>query len=177
MQERTGRVSPVPSSSPLTTCLPVTELRREARLIENEIDSKLLLLSKCNVRDDDDDDGHVSSDKVPLLQVDSQAGLFGRLSREIESLLSRLTDVNNRMVCVAERIRSSSATYTLQRHRDILNDYTKEFRKTKTSVEANQDREKLFQTNIKKGDTVIPMTGNAVATSSLLTRESESVRK
>lgn len=156
-----------------------TDLRREARLIENEIDSKLLLLSKCSVRDDDEDDGHVSSgsDKVPLLQADSQAGLFGRLSREIESLLSRLTDVNNGMVSVADRIRSSSATYTLQRHRDILNDYTKEFRKTKTSVEVNQDREKLFQTSSTKGDTVIPMTGNAVATSSLLNRESESVRK
>lgn len=154
-------------------------MRREARLIENEIDSKLLLLSKCNVGDDNDEDDDVSSsksnDKVPLLQADSQAGLFGRLSREIESLLSRLTDVNNRMVSVAERIRSSSATYTLQRHRDILNDYTKEFRKTKNSAEVNQDREKLFQTSSTKGETVIPMNGNAAT--SLLSRESESARK
>ena len=60
-------------------------------------------------------------------------------------------DVNNRMSSVAEHTRSSSATYTLQRHRDILNDYAKEFRKTKTNVEVNQDRDKLFHSSSTKG--------------------------
>lgn len=154
-----------------------SELRRQARLLENEIDSKLLLLSKCDGGDENEDDD-VSRDKVPLLQADSTAGLCGRLSREIESLLSRLMDVNNRMSSVADHTRSSSATYTLQRHRDILNDYAKEFRKTKSNVEVNQDRDKLFHTSTTKGDTVIAMSKSEHSQSTtLLNRESESARK
>lgn len=84
-------------------------------------------------------------------------------------------DVNNRMSAVADHSRSSSATYTLQRHRDILNDYAKEFRKTKTNVEMSQDREKLFQTSNSKKETVIPMSNSQ--STALLSREAESARK
>ena len=147
------------------------DLRREARQLETEVDGKLLQLSKCDGSDGQDEGGS-GSDKVPLLQTEAT---FGRLSRDIESLLSRLTEVNERMSSVADRMRSSSATYTLQRHRDILNDYTKEFRKTKTSGEVSHDREKLFQTSGAKGETVIPMNGTQAMT--LLSREAESARK
>ena len=144
--------------------------------MENEIDSRLLLLSKCDGGDEDANADLVTRDREPLLLADASAGLSGRLSREIESLLSRLMDVNSRMASVAERLRSSSATYTLQRHRDILNDYSKEFRKTKTNVEVSQEREKLFQTSsATKGETVIAMAASQASAS--LTRESESARK
>jgi Golgi SNAP receptor complex protein 1 len=127
------------------------------------------------VGDEENEDDDVSRDKVPLLQSDSTAGLCGRLSREIESLLSRLMEVNNRMSAVADNSRSSSTTYTLQRHRDILNDYAKEFRKTKSNFEMSMDREKLFQTSSKNGDTVIPISNSQ--STSMLSREAESARK
>lgn len=150
-------------------------MRREARLIENEIDSKLLQLSKCDANEEEAISE--ANDKVPLLQPESSGSRFERLSGEIESLLSRLTDVNNRMSSVAQHIRNSSATYTLQRHTDILNDYEKEFRKTKMNAGINQDREKLFTRSTgSKGETIIPMSGTSQATS-ILNREAEAVRK
>ena len=79
------------------------------------------------------------------------------------------------MATVSENIRSSSATYTLQRHRDILNDYSKEFRKTKANIEQNHQREQLFLTNNKpKTETRININSKAT---DILNKEMESARK
>ena len=155
----------------------MTGLRKEARKIENEIDNKLLMLSKCDQSSLDDEE---SSDKAPLLVSTSTTGLFERLSREIEVLLSRLTDVNQEMASISEHIRSPSATYTLQRHRDILNDYSKEFRKTKANIESNHVREQLFfSSDTSKQNTTLSETRIQMhsKTSDLLNKELESARK
>lgn len=149
-------------------------------------------MSKCDPTasvDDDEEDNDESTDKSPLLvSVDAStssastsraSGVFARLTREIEALLLKLTDVNNRMTSISENIRSSSATYTLQRHRDILNDYTKEYRKTKANVEANHEREHLFFSNSQNekkalGETRIQINNKA---SDILNKEMESARK
>lgn len=155
----------------------MTGLRKEARKIENEIDNKLLMLSKCDQSSLDDEE---SSDKAPLLVSTSTTGLFERLGREIEVLLSRLTDVNQEMASISEHIRSPSATYTLQRHRDILNDYSKEFRKTKANIESNHVREQLFfSSDTSKQNTTLSETRIQMhsKTSDLLNKELESARK
>ena len=83
-------------------------------------------------------------DKVPLLS-DSSGGVFDRLSRETEGLLARLTDVNNRMAQFADQNQSSN--YTVQRHRDILNDLTKDFKKTRSNITTQRERQLLLQSS------------------------------
>ena len=39
---------------------------------------------------------------------------------------------------------SAAVTHTLQRHRDILHDYTHEFGRTKTALDASRDRRELL---------------------------------
>jgi len=39
---------------------------------------------------------------------------------------------------------ASAAMYTLQRHREILHDYTNEFHKTRNNIEAQLNREQLL---------------------------------
>lgn len=67
---------------------------------------------------------------------------------EIEQLLARLTGVNDKM---AEYTHSAGVPslnaalmHTLQRHRDILQDYTHEFHKTKANFMAIRERENLM---------------------------------
>jgi golgi SNAP receptor complex member 1 len=42
---------------------------------------------------------------------------------------------------------SNASVHTLQRHRDILRDYTQEFEKTKRNIIQFREREKLFSMN------------------------------
>lgn len=44
----------------------------------------------------------------------------------------------------AQQMQNASAMYTLQRHREILTDYTNEFHKTKMNIQAIIEREQLL---------------------------------
>lgn len=44
---------------------------------------------------------------------------------------------------------ASAAMYTLQRHGEILHDYTNEFHKTKNNIQAQIEREQLIG-NVKR---------------------------
>ncbi|XP_074930191.1 Golgi SNAP receptor complex member 1 isoform X2 [Chelonoidis abingdonii] len=74
--------------------------------------------------------------------------MFETMAVEIEQLLGRLTGINDKM---AEYTNSTGVPslnaalmHTLQRHRDILQDYTHEFHKTKTNFLAVRERENLL---------------------------------
>uniref|UniRef100_A0ABI8A7X1 Golgi SNAP receptor complex member 1 n=3 Tax=Carnivora TaxID=33554 RepID=A0ABI8A7X1_FELCA len=89
-----------------------------------------------------------SSDTTPLLNGSSQDRMFETMAIEIEQLLARLTGVNDKM---AEYTNSAGVPslnaalmHTLQRHRDILQDYTHEFHKTKANFMAIRERENLM---------------------------------
>lgn len=60
----------------------------------------------------------------------------------------QLTQVNDRMVEYTQNISHSSPSaallHTLQRHRDILQDYTHEFQKTRANITALREREDLL---------------------------------
>lgn len=122
------------------------DLRKQARQLENEIDLKLVSFSKLGTnysthRDSD-------NDTSPLLNRSSSEHMFDTMAMEIEQLLTKLTQVNDRMVEYTQNISlnspSAALLHTLQRHRDILQDYTHEFQKTRANIATLREREDLL---------------------------------
>uniref|UniRef100_A0A8C8EK35 Golgi SNAP receptor complex member 1 n=1 Tax=Oncorhynchus tshawytscha TaxID=74940 RepID=A0A8C8EK35_ONCTS len=126
-------------------------LRKQARQLENELDLKLVSFSKLCTSYSSSRDGRrgdSNSDTAPLLNNSTQDRMFETMSGEIEQLLAKLTGVNDKM---AEYTSTPGVTslnaalmHTLQRHRDILQDYTHEFHKTKANFLAIREREDLL---------------------------------
>ncbi|KAM6315929.1 Golgi SNAP receptor complex member 1 isoform 3-T4 [Podargus strigoides] len=127
------------------------DLRKQARQLENELDLKLVSFSKLCTSYSSTRDGRrdrYSSDTTPLLNGSSQDRMFETMAVEIEQLLGKLTGINDKM---AEYTNSAGVPslnaalmHTLQRHRDILQDYTHEFHKTKANFLAVRERENLL---------------------------------
>ncbi|XP_053223607.1 Golgi SNAP receptor complex member 1 isoform X2 [Podarcis raffonei] len=127
------------------------DLRKQARQLENELDLKLVSFSKlCTSysHSSSREGRRDSSDTTPLLNGSSQDRMFETMAVEIEQLLGKLTGINDKM---AEYTNSAGVPslnaalmHTLQRHRDILQDYTHEFHKTKTNFLAVRERENLM---------------------------------
>ena len=88
-----------------------------------------------------------------MLNNNSSDTMFETLSIEIEQLLKKLTMVNNKMsdsIGVTEITDTSNANvHTLQRHREILRDYTHEYDKTKRNIVSFKEREKLLSSSSK----------------------------
>ncbi|XP_009987030.1 PREDICTED: Golgi SNAP receptor complex member 1, partial [Tauraco erythrolophus] len=128
---------------------PRADLRKQARQLENELDLKLVSFSKlCTSSSSARDGRRDSSDTTPLLNGSSQDRMFETMAVEIEQLLGKLTGINDKM---AEYTNSAGVPslnaalmHTLQRHRDILQDYTHEFHKTKANFLAIRERENLL---------------------------------
>ncbi|XP_075913851.1 Golgi SNAP receptor complex member 1 isoform X3 [Petromyzon marinus] len=129
------------------------DLRRQARQLENELDMKLVSFSKlctaCTHRD------QYSSDMSPLLSGSTQHRMFDSLSVEIEQLLSKLAAVNEKLSEYSDSSRppppsvesgssNSALSHTIQRHRDILQDYSHEFHRTRGHVVLSREREDLL---------------------------------
>lgn len=107
----------------------------QARKLEGEIDGKLSAFAKtASGVSRDTGDGLMAGDGV-----DAQAGV-------LESLLQRLTDVNAAM---AGAVSGGSAggearSYTLARHRDVLGEFTSEFKRVRDAVSTSRDRDALL---------------------------------
>jgi len=115
------------------------DLRKQARQHENEIDAKLMSFSKlCS--------NYVAHDQNETSTTTSTATSFETMSIEIEKLLERLSDINKRMSDVVPSLLgpNSAATHTLQRHHEILQDYRREFERTKANIRNFQNREELL---------------------------------
>ena len=75
---------------------------------------------------------------------------FKDLSNDISTLINRLSSINDGLTDWAVQSSSSSTTpsaaihHTLQRHKDILKDYQKEFNKTRSNVSAAIERHDLL---------------------------------
>ncbi|XP_038549387.1 Golgi SNAP receptor complex member 1 isoform X2 [Micropterus salmoides] len=126
------------------------DLRKQARQLENELDLKLVSFSKLCTSYSSSRDGRRgdSSDTTPLLNNSTQDRMFETMSVEIEQLLAKLTAVNDKMAEYTNTPGTSSLNaalmHTLQRHRDILQDYTHEFHKTKGNFLVIREREDLL---------------------------------
>lgn len=127
-------------------------LRKEARNLENEIDAKLVALSKVGTNFNQHARSYRAPDKEPLLN--SSEEIFETRTNEMEDLLGRLTNVNDAMSRfmdnhafengAATKSAGASMLHILQRHRDILQDYSHEFQKTKSNIMALREREELL---------------------------------
>ncbi len=108
-------------------------------MLENQIDAKLVSYSKLGTNFGSGGGSSLSaapassSDKAPLLSSESSTAssspkeVFSVMSNEIGGLLARLAAVNEGMADYASRQPQSAAIHhTLQRHRDILQDYRQE---------------------------------------------------
>lgn len=179
------------------------ELRKEARQIENQIDVKLVQLSKIGTgigSSASKASPPSSSDKAPLLNGDddefegsgnqieensSSAYKFKMLSDETGALLQRLSDINDGLNEWANSggggASSVAGQHTLQRHRDILQDYRQEFNKTRSNVANIIERHDLLDSVHKDiNDYQKNMSGSQGGTSNrrmdLLLKESEHAR-
>ncbi|CAL4101730.1 unnamed protein product, partial [Meganyctiphanes norvegica] len=116
------------------------ELRKSARQLESEIDVKLVSFSK--LASNYGGASPNSSDTQPLLSGDQ---MYETISVELEHLLTQLTDINEQMSQIQHGSGNSVATvHTLQRHRDILQDYTHEFQRTNNTITSRRERELLL---------------------------------
>ncbi|CAI5693858.1 Golgi SNAP receptor complex member 1 isoform X2 [Oreochromis niloticus] len=126
------------------------DLRKQARQLENELDLKLVSFSKLCTSYSSSRDGRRgdTSDTTPLLNNSTQDRMFDTMSVEIEQLLAKLTAVNDKMAeytnAPGAAALNAALMHTLQRHRDILQDYTHEFHKTKGNFLAIREREDLL---------------------------------
>ncbi|KAM6946308.1 Golgi SNAP receptor complex member 1 [Aplochiton taeniatus] len=127
------------------------DLRKQARQLENELDLKLVSFSKVCTSYSTPRDGRIgdpNADTTPLLNHSTQDRMFDTISVEIEQLLAKLTGLNDKMAEYTSTpgvsAPNAALMHTLQRHRDILQDYTHEFHKTKGNFLAIREREDLL---------------------------------
>ncbi|WOG88500.1 hypothetical protein DCAR_0207735 [Daucus carota subsp. sativus] len=113
------------------------ELRKEARKIEGDLDVKLSSYAKLGAR-------YTQSG-----YVDTASPTAGRswqsTEMEIQSLLEKLLDVNDSMSrCAASSAPTTSVTQKLARHRDILHEFTQEFRRIKGNILSMKEHAELL---------------------------------
>nr|GEW86204.1 Golgi SNAP receptor complex member 1-2 [Tanacetum cinerariifolium] len=115
------------------------ELRKEARKIEGDLDVKLTSYTKLGARVTQG--GYADAD-TPTMGSNRS---WKSMEMEIQSLLEKLLDVNDSLSrCAASAAPTTSATQKLARHRDILHEYSQEFRRIKGNISAMTEHAELL---------------------------------
>ncbi|XP_030535395.1 Golgi SNAP receptor complex member 1-2 isoform X1 [Rhodamnia argentea] len=115
------------------------ELRKEARTIEGDLDVKLSSYAKLGARFSQG--GYVDTGSPPI--GSSRSGKS--MEMEIQSLLEKLLDTNEAMSrCAASATPTTSVTQKLARHRDILHEFTQEFRRIKGNIISMREHAELL---------------------------------
>lgn len=125
------------------------EFRKQARQLENELDLKLVSFSKlCTSYSSSSKQGQWTRDSRTDSVGTSHDTMLAAMTTELEQLLASLIAVNDKM---AESMNmqgppshNAGMMHTLQRHRDILQDYTHEYQKTKNNFFTLREREDLL---------------------------------
>uniref|UniRef100_A0AAX7TR26 Golgi SNAP receptor complex member 1 n=1 Tax=Astatotilapia calliptera TaxID=8154 RepID=A0AAX7TR26_ASTCA len=122
-------------------------LRKQARQLENELDLKLVSFSKLCTSYSSSPDQRMRDSRSDSLGSSHDNSLVA-MTTELDQLLANLTAVNDKMAeCTSTHGVSShnaGLMHTLQRHRDILQDYTHEFHKIKSNFYSLREREDLL---------------------------------
>lgn len=148
------------------------DLQKKARLLENEIDSKLIGLNKIN------------SSGNGLMQQQNQLAygkrtLFDSTTSEIETQITKLAKVIDEMREYVEvnaaMTNRNSLNHMLKRHSDLLTDYSSEFSRASMNIRNQLDRDELFEANTRDSDTD-PLLNNRVRSTDYLLRENESIK-
>ncbi|XP_062173415.1 Golgi SNAP receptor complex member 1-2 [Alnus glutinosa] len=115
------------------------ELRREARKIEGDLDVKLSSYAKLGARFTQG--GYVDTGSPSV----GSSRSWKSMEIEIQSLLEKLLDVNDSMSrCAASAAPATSVTQKLARHRDILHEFTQEFRRIKGNINSMKEHAELL---------------------------------
>ena len=118
-------------------------MRRESRKLENEIDGKLVSFSKLSSTYNKKD-----YERSDLESTGNSDKVFDTMVMEIEQLLEELRVVNGNMNDYVSKLNGVATPgtlyHTLQRHNDILQDYSQEYNKTKDNVQSIRQREELL---------------------------------
>ncbi|XP_077246280.1 Golgi SNAP receptor complex member 1-2-like isoform X2 [Tasmannia lanceolata] len=106
------------------------DLRKEAGRLEGDLDVRLSSYAKLG-------DSKPSSD--------SRDVQWKSMEMEIESLIEKLLDVNEAMSrCAAASHPTTSITQKLTRHRDILHEFTQEFKRTRGNIISMREHAELL---------------------------------
>ncbi|CAN1181930.1 Golgi SNAP receptor complex member 1-2 [Linum perenne] len=101
-------------------------------------------------------------------QTVASGGSWKSMDMEIQSLLEKLLDINDSMSrCAASAAPTTSVTQKLARHRDILHEFTQEFRRIKGNIHSMKEHAELLSSvrddisEYKVRDCVYPVTYKA----------------
>lgn len=112
-------------------------LRREARKLENEIDTKLAAFGKQCSRYEY---GSTQTGESGM----SVATNLTLASNDIESLIERLRRINENIGLLSKEGSASRNQHILARHRDILDDFTEEYRRLNSIATSERNRADLL---------------------------------
>lgn len=116
------------------------ELRKDARKIEGDLDMKLSSYAKLAARFTQS--SGIAESGSPSIGPNRS---WKSMEMEIESLLEKLLDINDSMSrCAASAASTTSVTQKLARHRDILHEYSQEFRRTKLNLNSLWEHAELL---------------------------------
>ncbi|KAG1060342.1 hypothetical protein G6F42_028009 [Rhizopus arrhizus] len=125
---------PSPSLEPLidsnqntTSAQSWDQLRKEARTLEGEIENKLAVLTKIGQSTGLDNTGQESE--------------TDELLRKLQVVITGMGDFLDRPSATPT---NPSMIHLLSRHKDILYDYTKEFRRVKSNIKLARDKANLI---------------------------------
>lgn len=138
------------------------ELRKEARKLEGEVDMKLAAYSKFA-----GSPGSTNSEAMRLGEGDANAK-----AAEIESLLQRLSDVNEAMSGAVTG--GDARSHTLARHRDIAMEFTQEFRRIRNTITQGREHAALLGGG-GAGSSQFAMGGGSSSANAQLLRERNSI--
>ncbi|XP_050204006.1 Golgi SNAP receptor complex member 1-2 [Mercurialis annua] len=117
------------------------ELRREARKIEGDLDVKLSSYAKLGARFTQGGSGYVDTGSPTVASSRS----WKSMEMEIQSLLEKLLDINDSMSrCAASAAPTTSVTQKLARHRDILHEFTQEYKRIKGNISSMREHAELL---------------------------------
>jgi len=115
-------------------------LRRQTRECENSLEQQLTMLSKLAAT------VSTSYSSSGVLPHDSKQA-YSDQEREVDAELAKLTNLVDAMIALLDSTADGVTTamkHTATRHRDILADYTKDFKRTKSSLREAEQRANLL---------------------------------
>ncbi|OWM64913.1 hypothetical protein CDL15_Pgr028630 [Punica granatum] len=115
------------------------ELRREARKVEGDLDVKLSSYAKLGARFTQ---GGYMDNGSPVLGSERS---WRSIEFEIRSLLEKLLDINDGTSrCAVSTVPTTSVTQKLARHREILHEFTQEFRRIRGNIKSMEEHTELL---------------------------------
>ncbi|CDS37713.1 Golgi SNAP receptor complex [Echinococcus multilocularis] len=124
-----------------------SELRRQAKALESELDLKLTEFGKVG---SSSLSGSVVT-RTPHITQSSSSQSYSDLCNDIEGLLQRLTQVNDKMGDVVSGADHGniSQQHIAKRHREILFDYSQDFKRMRTNFNNARNRDYLLSSTYR----------------------------